>query len=62
MSITEELRNFDRLLGDRVLEKNSVWVLFVLEDMREHFKKTHNGAALQVIENAIKALESVLIQ
>jgi hypothetical protein len=40
---------------------NSVWVLFVMEDLREHFVKTRNTEALAVVEESIQKLELVLL-
>jgi hypothetical protein len=40
---------------------NSVWVLFVMEYLREHFVKTRNTEALAVVEESIQKLELVLL-
>ena len=39
---------------------NSVWVLFVLEDLKEHFETTANSEALNVVTTAISGLERAL--
>lgn len=39
----------------------SIWVLFVLEDLRQHFVSTPDTEASAVIEDAIQKLEQILM-
>jgi len=40
---------------------NSVWVLFVMEDLRQHFLSTRNREASVAVEDTIQKLERFLM-